>query len=66
MAKTSNNSCKVNSKLKKVLKDLYDMREVGLTKSGEFSTENIVFIATQTSGTNFCWLVLNTPTPYFL
>jgi len=30
-------------KLKKVLKDLYDMREVGLTKSGEFSTENIVF-----------------------
>lgn len=31
------------NKLKKVLKDLYDMREVGLNKAGELSTENLVF-----------------------
>lgn len=30
-------------KLKKVLNDLYDMREVGLNKAGELSTENLVF-----------------------
>lgn len=29
--------------LKRVLKAVYDMRESGLIKSGEFSTENIVF-----------------------
>lgn len=29
--------------LKRVLKALYDMRESGLSKGGEFSTENIVF-----------------------
>lgn len=29
--------------LKRVLKSLYDMRETGLSKGGEFSTENIVF-----------------------
>jgi hypothetical protein len=37
-------------KLKKVLKDLYDMREVGLNKSGEFSTENIVFKVLRSRG----------------
>ena len=31
------------SELKKVMKSLYDMREVGLSTEGEFSTENIVF-----------------------
>lgn len=30
-------------KLKQILKDIYDMRQAGLDKSGEFSTENIVF-----------------------
>lgn len=30
-------------RLKRVLKALYDMRESGLSKGGEFSTENIVF-----------------------
>lgn len=29
--------------LKRVLKSVYDMRETGLSKGGEFSTENIVF-----------------------
>jgi len=29
--------------LKRVLKSIYDMRETGLSKDGEFSTENIVF-----------------------
>lgn len=29
--------------LKRVLKSLYDMRESGLSKGGEFSTENVVF-----------------------
>ena len=37
-------------KLKKVLKDLYDMREVGLNKAGEFSTENIVFKVLRSRG----------------
>ncbi len=31
-------------------KDLYDMREVGLNKSGEFSTENIVFKVLRSRG----------------
>jgi hypothetical protein len=30
-------------KMKRVLKSLFDMREVGLSKVGEYSTENIVF-----------------------
>lgn len=37
-------------KLKKVLKDLYDMREVGLNRAGEFSTENIVFKVLRSRG----------------
>ena len=30
-------------KLKSIIKDVYDMRQVGLDKSGELSTENLVF-----------------------
>lgn len=30
-------------KLKSIIKDLYDMRQAGLDKSGELSTENLVF-----------------------
>jgi hypothetical protein len=39
------NAIKSNSleDLKRVLKSVYDMRETGLSKGGEFSTENIVF-----------------------
>lgn len=40
-----NNALKTNNmtELKRVLKLIYDMREVGLSKEGEFSTENLVF-----------------------
>lgn len=40
-----NDAVKSNNidKLKNVSKDIYDMREVGLSTYGEFSTENIVF-----------------------
>lgn len=37
-------------KLKNVLKMLYNMREVGLSKSGEYSVENIVFKALRSRG----------------
>jgi hypothetical protein len=30
-------------KLKSIVKDVYDMRQAGLDKSGELSTENLVF-----------------------
>ena len=30
-------------KLKTIVKDVYDMRQTGLDKSGELSTENLVF-----------------------
>lgn len=45
MVKQINNAIKSQSldNLKRVLKALYDMRESGLSKGGEFSTENIVF-----------------------
>jgi predicted nucleotidyltransferase len=31
-------------KLKTIIKDVYDMRQAGLDKSGELSTENLVFL----------------------
>jgi hypothetical protein len=31
------------NKLKAIVKDVYDMRQAGLDKSGELSTENLVF-----------------------
>jgi predicted nucleotidyltransferase len=37
-------------KLKLVLKSLYNMREAGLSKTGEYSTENIVFKALRSRG----------------
>ncbi len=36
--------------LKRVLKSIYDMRETGLSKGGEFSAENIVFKLLRTRG----------------
>lgn len=37
-------------KLKRVLKMLYNMRETGLSREGEYSTENIVFKALRSKG----------------
>ena len=37
-------------KLKRVLKMLYNMRETGLSREGEYSTENIVFKALRSRG----------------
>jgi predicted nucleotidyltransferase len=52
MALQIKNAIKSNNleDLKRVLKAVYDMRESGLTKSGEFSTENIVFKLLRTRG----------------
>ena len=36
--------------LKRVMRAVYDMRETGLSKGGEFSTENIVFKLLRTRG----------------
>jgi hypothetical protein len=36
--------------LKSVLKDVYDLRQVGLDQNGEFSTENIVFKLLRSKG----------------
>jgi predicted nucleotidyltransferase len=46
------NSIKSNNfnDLKRVLRSVYDMRESGLSKGGEFSTENIVFKLLRTRG----------------
>ncbi len=46
------NSIKSNdfNDLKRVLRSVYDMREAGLSKGGEFSTENIVFKLLRTRG----------------
>jgi predicted nucleotidyltransferase len=45
-------------KLKNILKMLYNMREVGLSKSGEYSVENIVFKTLRSRG--FIDLLKNT------
>jgi hypothetical protein len=37
-------------KLKRLIKRLYEMREAGLAKSGEYSTENLVFKLLRSSG----------------
>ena len=45
-------------KLKNILKMLYNMREAGLSKSGEYSVENIVFKTLRSRG--FIDLLKNT------
>jgi hypothetical protein len=37
-------------KLKRLVKRLYEMREAGLSKSGEYSTENLVFKLLRSTG----------------
>ena len=37
-------------KLKRLIKRLYEMREAGLSKSGEYSTENLVFKLLRSTG----------------